>query len=92
MVSDVAVALLELAGRDASGVLHVAGPDAMSRYELACLVARAHGISPERLRRGSSGRVGWSGPRTVCSTRAARGLLSSPLRGPRQLAQADDRR
>ena len=34
-VSDVAAALLELAVLDVTGVLHVAGPDAVSRLELA---------------------------------------------------------
>jgi dTDP-4-dehydrorhamnose reductase len=93
LVSDLAVALLELAARDESGVLHVAGPDAMSRYELACLVARAHGISPERLRRGRVAESGLERPAyCVLDSGRARGLLTSPLRGPRQLAQAGDRR
>jgi dTDP-4-dehydrorhamnose reductase len=34
-VADLAAALLELAGSDLSGVLHVAGPEAISRAELA---------------------------------------------------------
>ena len=38
-VGDLAAALLELARTDASGVLHVAGADGVSRYEFACLVA-----------------------------------------------------
>jgi dTDP-4-dehydrorhamnose reductase len=42
-VADAAAALVELAHSPVSGLLHVAGPDAVSRYELACLVARAHG-------------------------------------------------
>jgi dTDP-4-dehydrorhamnose reductase len=38
-VGDLATALLELAGSDVAGVLHVAGSDALSRAELAELVA-----------------------------------------------------
>ncbi len=40
-VTDLAEALLELAARDVSGPLHVAGPDAVSRAELAQLVTGA---------------------------------------------------
>ena len=39
-VTDLAEALLELAGLDVSGPLHVAGADALSRAELAQLIAR----------------------------------------------------
>jgi dTDP-4-dehydrorhamnose reductase len=35
VVGDLAAALLELAGLDVRGVLHVAGPDAVSRFEFA---------------------------------------------------------
>lgn len=38
-VGDLAAALLELAGTEAKGVLHVAGADGVSRYEFARLVA-----------------------------------------------------
>ena len=40
-VADLASALLELAGGDTTGILHVAGPDAVSRCEFARLIARA---------------------------------------------------
>jgi dTDP-4-dehydrorhamnose reductase len=39
-VGDLAAALLELAELDLGGPLHVAGPDAVSRHELAELIAR----------------------------------------------------
>jgi dTDP-4-dehydrorhamnose reductase len=39
-VGDLAAALLELAELDLAGPLHVAGPDALSRHELAELIAR----------------------------------------------------
>lgn len=40
-VGDLAAALLELAAGDVTGVLHVAGPDAVSRCEFARLITRA---------------------------------------------------
>jgi dTDP-4-dehydrorhamnose reductase len=48
-VGDLAAALLTLAASDASGVLHVAGADGISRYEFAHLVAAAAGRDPETL-------------------------------------------
>jgi dTDP-4-dehydrorhamnose reductase len=51
LVEDLAGALLELAGRDEAGILHVAGPDAVSRYEFARLLAQRHGLSDERIPR-----------------------------------------
>ena len=37
-VDDLAAALLELAGADLAGILHVAGPDPVSRYDFAVLL------------------------------------------------------
>jgi dTDP-4-dehydrorhamnose reductase len=86
LVGDLAVALLELVARDDSGVLHMGGPEALSRYELARLVASAHGVSPERLRRGSIAGSGLErAADCVLDSSRARRLLASPLRGPRQL-------
>ncbi len=48
-VGDLAAALLTLAADDASGVLHVAGADGVSRYEFARLVAAAAGRDPDAL-------------------------------------------
>ncbi|ADD40958.1 SDR family oxidoreductase [Stackebrandtia nassauensis] len=45
-VDDLADALLELAGNDFSGVLNVAGSEAITRYELGVLVARRDGLDP----------------------------------------------
>lgn len=53
LVSDLAAALLELAGTAASGVLHLAGAEPMNRYELACEIAAAHGRPTGRLKRGT---------------------------------------
>jgi dTDP-4-dehydrorhamnose reductase len=45
-VDDLAEALLELAVNDYRGILNVAGPDAISRYDLGVLVARREGLDP----------------------------------------------
>lgn len=88
-VGDLAAALLELAARDESGPLHVAGADAVSRYELACLVARAQRRSPERLRGAPSAASGVLRPRN-CSldSSRARAILRTRLRGVREVLQA----
>lgn len=53
LVSDLAPAVLELAGKAASGVLHLAGAEPMNRYELACEIAAAHGLPTDGLERGT---------------------------------------
>ena len=49
-VGDLAVALLALGETDARGVLHLGGPDAVSRLQLAELVVAAAGLDPAALR------------------------------------------
>jgi dTDP-4-dehydrorhamnose reductase len=52
-VVDVAAALVALCDRcEISGPLHLGGPDVLSRYELACLVARWAGRSADLVRPG----------------------------------------
>ena len=74
-VGDLAAALLELVEREVSGVLHVAGTDAVSRAELAELIAGR----PVRRAPAPEGRP------LDCSldTSRARGLLRTDLRGVR---------
>ena len=48
-VGDLAQALLELAESDAAGILHVAGADAVDRYEFARVAVSAHGGNPDAL-------------------------------------------
>ena len=86
LVGDLARALLELAGRDERGLLHVAGPEPVSRYGLACLVADAHAVPPAGIRRGSLAESGLDRPACcVLDSSRARALLTTPLRGPRDL-------
>lgn len=51
-VEDLASALWELAVSDASGVFHLAGTDALNRYELGGLIARRDGLDATALRPG----------------------------------------
>ncbi|GAA1921264.1 SDR family oxidoreductase [Nocardioides hwasunensis] len=84
-VVDLAEALVELAGNDVRGVLHVAGADGMSRYELGRLIARRDGLDPETLRPTSRVALAVPGPVDVRldSTLAAQ-VLSTRLRGARE--------
>lgn len=79
-VDDLAAALVELADAPVRGVLHLAGPEAVSRYELACAIARELGRDPAVLRGRTS--EGLRRPKDCsldCSR--ARGLLRTRMRG-----------
>jgi dTDP-4-dehydrorhamnose reductase len=85
-VSDLAGALLALAGIAHAGPLHLAGADAVSRYELACLVAEANGRETAHLRTTTSAGMFPERPRDCrldCSRAAA--LLGGPLPGVREI-------
>jgi len=79
-VDDLAWALLELAGDGTAGVLHLAAPDAVSRYELARRLRTAHGFDPSSIRGVPSPRIGRARNVALDSSRAA-GILGRPLRG-----------
>lgn len=91
-VSDLASALLELAGfgpagptvRSTTGLLHVAGADTVSRWEFARLIAAANGRDPDLVRSGSGRSSETPRPRNCAldSTRA-RSMLATRLRGVR---------
>ncbi|MEV5555489.1 sugar nucleotide-binding protein [Nonomuraea wenchangensis] len=84
-VRDLAAALLELAGSGSAGVHHVAGPDAVSRHELGCLIARRDGLDPARLPAGLRAGSGVPGPADVrLDCTATRRLLRTRLRGARE--------
>jgi dTDP-4-dehydrorhamnose reductase len=53
-VADLADGLLELCPQAVAGVLHVAGPESLSRLAFARAVAEAAGLPPERLRTARS--------------------------------------
>ncbi|MEV6524821.1 sugar nucleotide-binding protein [Longispora sp. NPDC051575] len=83
-VSDLASAVLELAVNDHAGVLNVAGPDAVSRYELGHLLAARLGIPADRLRGGPAP---FACPGEIrLDISLAQDLLRTRLRGVRELA------
>ncbi len=82
---DLAGAILELAANDFAGVIHVAGPDALSRYELGLLIADAYQLDPGQLPMAS---VATYPAPTIADVRLdstlARSLLATRLRGIRE--------
>jgi dTDP-4-dehydrorhamnose reductase len=81
-VTDLASALLELAASPHAGIHHVAGADAVSRYELGALIARRDGLDPAALPSGLRAGAGIPGPvdvRLDCAMTQSR--LDTRLRG-----------
>jgi dTDP-4-dehydrorhamnose reductase len=81
-VDELAAALLELATGDLEGVLHVAGPGAVSRYELGRILRAGAGADPEGVRGAPSPRRGRARNVALDSSRAA-GLLETRISGIR---------
>jgi dTDP-4-dehydrorhamnose reductase len=87
-VSDLALALLEVAPAGLGGVLNIAGADAISRYDFARLVVQAAGHSAEGLRSGLSATSGMKRPRNAAmDISRAQNLLQTPLRGVHAVLQ-----
>ncbi|WP_329143161.1 sugar nucleotide-binding protein [Streptomyces sp. NBC_01456] len=84
-VADLAAALLELASSDASGIHHLAGPDALSRHELGILIARRDGLDASRLPTGLRADGTLPGALDVrLNGQATQRILRTTLRGARQ--------
>ncbi|MEU6014332.1 sugar nucleotide-binding protein [Streptomyces sp. NPDC047515] len=88
-VADLAAALLELASGEANGIHHLAGADAVSRYELGNLIAKRDGLDAPRLPAGLRANSALPGALDVrLDSRATQRKLHTTLRGARQfLAQ-----
>lgn len=86
VTGDLADALLDLVAAETTGVLHVAGPEAVSRYEFARLVVASAGLPDDRLVPGRSTDSGLVRPLNCAldSSRAA-ALLTTPPRGVREV-------
>ena len=83
-VDDLADALLELAVNGYAGVLNLAGPDVVSRYDLGVLVAVRDGADPARIPAGTIAGRGLRLPADVrLRTGRAAALLRTRLRGAR---------
>jgi dTDP-4-dehydrorhamnose reductase len=90
-VTDLAAALVETAVHGLSGVLHVAGADAVTRYELGLLIARREGLDATRLTAGRRADAGLAGPfevRLDCAATQRR--LRTRLRGAREFLTPPD--
>lgn len=88
-VSNAAHALVELLEKDVRGILHVGGPDRISRYDLGLTVIDASRLSRGRLReqvragtRAEAKQSSRPADVSLDSTRA-RGILETPLLGVR---------
>lgn len=85
-VDDLAAALLELAGNDFRGVLHVAGPEAITRHELGVRVAARHGIPAAQVPGGSAIERGFAAPAELrLDTSLAQRVLTTRLRAVSQI-------
>ena len=81
-VESLAAAIVELAGLTYTGVLHVAGAQALSRYEFGVRLARFHGVDPDPLIPVRSRESGLHRPlRCTLDCSRARALLHTPLPG-----------
>ncbi|MDX6485327.1 MAG: dTDP-4-dehydrorhamnose reductase [Gaiellaceae bacterium] len=87
LVSELAEALLELVQLDLAGVLHVAGPEGISRYDFARRLRMAHGLDPGTVRGLPTPRVGRARNVALDSSKAA-DLLAVRLHGPAVLPGA----
>lgn len=80
-VQDLAAAVLELAESDFAGPLHIAGPQALSRYAIGTRLARHFGLDPAGITAGVSRDSGLLRPRDLrLDTTLARRLLKTRLR------------
>jgi dTDP-4-dehydrorhamnose reductase len=81
-VTDLSLALLELAASAHAGVHHVAGPDALSRHELGLLIAARDGLDGSLLRTARRAGTGLPGPIDVrLDSALTRKRLTTRLRG-----------
>lgn len=81
-VETLAAAVLELAGSDVTGVLHVAGAQALSRYDFGVRLLRFHGVDPAPVQSVSAREMGLARPlNCTLDCTCARSLLATPLPG-----------
>ncbi|GAA2643936.1 sugar nucleotide-binding protein [Streptomyces spororaveus] len=84
-VSDLAAALLELATADTTGVHHLGGAEALSRYDLGLLIARRDGLDASPLHKGLRADSTLPGGIEIrLDSRATQRRLQSTLRGARE--------
>jgi dTDP-4-dehydrorhamnose reductase len=83
-VITLALALLELADRAETGIIHLAGNTRLNRYEMGLQLAAKLGISSELIRPVDSNAMEHRAPRPIdvsLDNSKARSLLATPMRG-----------
>lgn len=92
-VANLAAALVELTAEGPSGVLHLAGPEPVTRYEFARLLAGAAGGDPDAIGAAEAGRQSGRPGYCALDSSRAQGLLQTRLRGVTEvLSQPADAR
>lgn len=80
-VQDLAAALLEQASGELTGILHVAGPQSLSRFDMGVRLARHFGLDPAGITPGLSRESGLVRPRDCrLNTTLAQQVLETRLR------------
>lgn len=86
---DLAAALLELAANDFQGLLHVAGPEALSRYDFGALLCQAVGAPADGLKATVAASSGLTRPLDcTLDTSLAQRVLGTPLRSATEVARS----
>ncbi|WP_432156205.1 SDR family oxidoreductase [Streptomyces sp. bgisy153] len=89
-VADLAAALWEIGLSDMAGVLHLAGPDALSRHELGVLIARREGLDGAVLPAGRRADTSLPGGLDVrLDSRTTQERLRTRLRGAREFLRRE---
>ncbi len=90
-VESLAAAVVELAGMEYTGILHVAGAQQLSRYEFGVRLLRFHGIDPALVVPALSRESGLVRPlNLVLDCSRARALLRTPLPGVDEVLQQNN--
>lgn len=80
-------ALVELAGNDYRGILHLAGNDRVNRYEMACQIAVSLGYSPDLIIASNSNALAGRAPRpndASLNNSKTKKILSTPMQSLQQ--------
>jgi dTDP-4-dehydrorhamnose reductase len=86
LAGDLANALVDLATMpQVTGILHLGGPDALSRAELAVMIARRHGWNEARLRFSTIAEAGLTRPSRVVLDSGLAATHGLGVRGPADL-------
>lgn len=86
-VVDLARALIELAGLDFTGVIHLVGPTALSRYDFGLLLCRALGLPTLAVRPGPTPAEVVAPRRLDLSDELAQRLLRTRRRSPQEVCR-----